>query len=37
MVVKAKYAENMCRCANFKCADVQIVTLRYAIVYALFG
>jgi hypothetical protein len=26
MVVKAKYAENMCRCANFKCADVEIVT-----------
>jgi hypothetical protein len=26
MVVKAKYAENMCRCANFRCADVDIVT-----------
>jgi hypothetical protein len=27
MVVKAKYGENMCRCANFRCADVEIVTL----------
>jgi hypothetical protein len=27
MVVKAKYAENMCRCANFRYADVEIVTL----------
>lgn len=27
VVVNPKYAENMCRCANFSCADVEIVTL----------